>query len=124
MRQIVVGQLTKANGIQTINVWFRFAVPVGRQPFYTKLQASTQPQAPGDYAAADAQEVTDIQTGKFVERSGFLDVIDPSSTLATIKARLVNIYNAASPDFVSVDDASLSRWGTNWNGTVWTDKSA
>lgn len=125
MRQIVVGQLTKGQGgVQQVNVWFRFPVPAQRQAYYTTLQASFTPSAPGDYANADLAEINQFRTGQFFERPNFFDVVDPTSTLAQIKARLVNIYAAAATQVATDDTAALSRWATAYDGTVWADKSA
>jgi hypothetical protein len=124
MRLIVVGQLLADHGITQINVWFRFPVIAARQPYYQKLQGNYLPMAPGDYAGADSAEMPGFTNGQFVERAGFEDTIDPTSTLAQIKTRLVNIYAAASGDFKSQDDAALSRWGPAYDGTTWADKSS
>lgn len=124
MREIVVGPINTDRGIQTVNVWFRFPATGARQTYYAKLNANYGGQAPGDYAGADAAEATAFHDGSFVERPGFVDVIDPTSTLATIKTRLQNIYAAASTAFTNADNATLSRWATSWDGTTWTDKQS
>lgn len=124
MRLIVVGPIVTQGGIQQLNVWFRFPVIVARQPYYTRLQASSQPTAPGDYAGADATETSDFQAGRYTERAGFFDVIDPTASLATIQTRLVNIYTAAASASKAFDDAELARWGSSYDGTSWSMKTA
>lgn len=124
MREIVVGQLQTVYGIQTISVWFRFAVPAQRQAFYTTLQTGFTPAAPGAYTGADSAEVNLFRTGAWVERAGFQDVIDPTSTLAQIQTRLQNLYGSANTAFVNSDNASLARWDSSWDGTTWTMNSA
>jgi hypothetical protein len=124
MRTIVVGPLNTTNGIQQIAVWFRFPASGARQTYYAKQQASSQPVAPGDYSGVDSAEVTALQSGSFVERQGFFDVIDPTATLANIQARLVNIYNAASTAFTAADNSTLARWASSFDGTTWSMKSS
>lgn len=124
MRQIVVGPLATAQGIQTIQVWFRFAVPAARQAYYTTVQPNYNPLAPGDYASADLAEINLFRTGQWVERSGFQDVIDPTSNLATIQTRLVNLYTAASSAYVANDNSLLARWDSSYDGSTWTMKSS
>jgi hypothetical protein len=125
MRTIVVGQMTTIAGVQQIGVWFRFpVVGANRIAYYAKVQAAAQPQAPGDYAGADLAEVSALQSGTFAERAGFLDVIDPTSTLPQIQTRLVNIYTPAALAFKNADDAGLANWASSYNGTTWTMKVA
>lgn len=122
MRTIVVGRLATLNGITTIPVWFRFpVVGTARQTYYS---GSFTPQAPGDYAGADSTEVAAFQNGTWIERSGFNDVIDPSSTLAQIQTRLTNLYSAATTANKAADDTALADWASSYNGTVWSMKSA
>lgn len=127
MRQIVVGQIVKERGIQSITVWFRFSVPAARQAYYAAQQKSFQPAAPGDYTnpgGADAAEVAAFQAGQWVERDGFMDVINPADSLATIQARLQQLWAAASAQASSDDTAALARWGSGWDGTAWSMKSS
>lgn len=124
MRQIVVGPLTTAQGIQAIQVWFRFPIPAARQAYYAGVQPNYSPLGPGDYANADLAELNLFRTGQWVERAGFSDVIDPTSSLATIQARLVNLYTAAATTYVANDNALLARWDSSYDGTAWTMKSS
>jgi hypothetical protein len=127
VREIVAGRRQTNAGVQTIQVWFRFQVsPAARQAYYKTQQAGYQPQAPGDYAAggADVAEVAAFQNGLWVERAGFTDVIDPTSNAAAIQTRLQNLYAAANTDQTSVDNAALANWGSSWDGTTWSMKSA
>jgi hypothetical protein len=123
MRTIVVGRLTTQNGITSIPVWFRFpVVGAARQAYYA---GSVTPQAPGDYANADSAELAAFQSGQWIERAGFNDVIDPTSTLAQIQTRLVNLYNIAKPANKSADDTALADWASSFDGvSTWTMKSA
>jgi len=129
MRSIVIGQLTTGSGIQTVNVWFRFPVPAARQAYYATWYGLHQPtpQAPGDYTATtgtDFAEVAQLTSGQWVEQAGFTDIIDPTSPLGTIQARLTNIYNASLSFRGTADTALLSRWGSSWDGTTWTMKAS
>jgi hypothetical protein len=124
MREIVVGPINTIAGVQFLNVWFRFPVVAARQPYYGTLQTAYNPTAPGDYANADLAEVSAFRTGAWVERAGFQDVIDPTSTLVQIQTRLANLYGAAAAQFLSGDNATLARWNSSWDGTTWTMKSA
>jgi hypothetical protein len=124
MRQIVVGPLTTVLGIQTINVWFRFAVPAQRQAYYATAAVNYNPAAPGDYAGVDSGETSLFRTGSWVERANFQDVIDPTATLVQIQTRLQNLYTAALAQFVANDNAALARWDSSWDGTTWAMKSA
>ena len=126
MRKIVIGQrATSQPGIQEIAVWFRLTVPVARQPYYAKQQASYSPVAPGDYSGSgpDNPEIALFQSGAWLERS-FFDIIDPTSNAATIENRLQNLYAAAQSAVQSADDAALANWGSYWDGTTWTLKSS
>lgn len=127
MRQIVVGQLVTNAGIQQISVWYRFPITgASRQAYFAKAQAGYSPAAPGDYAStgADQAEIAAFQAGQWIERAFFADVIDPTASLAQIQARLANIYNAAAAAETSLDNSQLARWGSSWDGTSWTMKSA
>lgn len=124
MRQIVVGPITTNQGIQTIQVWFRFPVPAARQAYYASFQGGYTPLAPGDYAVVDQAELNLFRTGQWVERAGFSDVIDPTSNIATIQARLVNLYTAAAAQQLANDNALLARWDSSYDGAAWTLKSS
>lgn len=124
MREIVVGARQTNAGVQTLAVWFRFPVIAARQPYYQHIQGAVAPLAPGDYAAADSAEVTALQNGQWIERSNFLDVIDPTSSIPQIETRLQNIYAAASTAQKAADDSALANWASSWDGATWTLKSA
>lgn len=122
MRTIVVGKISTQAGISSINVWYRFPiVGAARQVVYA---GSFAPAAPGDYTGVDQPEISLFQSGAWIERAGFVDVLDPSSTVAQIQTRLVNIYNVAKAASKAVDDAALADWGSSFDGTTWTMKTA
>lgn len=124
MRTIVVGPIANNRGLQTVSVWFRFPCTGARKTYYGSVNKNNQPQAPGDYAGVDSAEVTALQNGDFVEQVGFQDVIDPTSPLATIQTRLVNIYANCNTAFKAADDVTFARWASGFDGTTWTMKSA
>jgi hypothetical protein len=125
MRLIVVGQVRNLQGLQQINVWFRFpVVGASRIAYYQKAQGGYVPQALGDYSGADSAEVAAFQNGTYLEGLGFFDMIDPLSTVAQIQARLVSLYNTAKAANKAADDTLLADAGSAWDGTTWTMKSA
>lgn len=127
MREIVAGvRGTGAGGVQQLNVWFRFSVPVARQPYYAAMNGSYVPQAPDSnggntYSSApDQAEIAAFKNGSWIERPGFYIVIDPTETTAQIGTHLVNIYNAAATAVGQQDTAALANYATSYDGTSWT----
>lgn len=129
MRQVVAGVRGKgAGGIQQLNVWFRFPVPAGRQPFYAAMNATYTPQAPDSngsnaYTGGDAAEVTSLRNGSWIERPGFYIVIDPTMTATQIETMLQNIYTSAASSVQADDTAALANYASSWDGTTWVLKN-
>lgn len=124
-RQIVVNTINPGpSGLQIVNFTARVAISLpARQAYYASKQAGLTPSAPGAYATTDAQEVTDFRAGLFRECPLF-DVIDPTLSVANIEARLVRLATTVGTNATNDDTSVLSFYGTSYDGTTWTTKSA
>lgn len=124
-RPIVVGTITAGpSGLNIVNFWARVTIAgAARQAYYMEHQAGQTPAAPGAYATTDAQEVTDFGNGLFRECPLF-DVIDPTLSVPNVEARLVRLAAAVGTNATSDDTSVLSFYGTFYDGSVWTTKSA
>lgn len=130
MRQVVAGVRGKgAGGVQQLNVWFRFPVPVARQPYYASMNSAYTPQAPDSnggkkYDTVDApngindpQEIVDIRAGKFAENPSFAWIVDPTETDAQTAQHILNVYNSAAAQVLVDDTAALKNYATYYDGS-------
>lgn len=86
-------------------------VPVGRESFYTNINAKSE------YKAATAEELQDIKDGKVIERSGLISKTE-SVTFANIKNDLEKLFKDFQDEINN--KKPFLRYGTFWDGTAWT----
>lgn len=124
-RPIVISTVTPVpGGLSLVNFYARIPIAgAARQAFYARIQGGSNPSAPGDYVSADAQEATDFKAGKFREQQLY-DVVDSVSTQGQRLQRMVNLAATVVSNGTTADDSLLAFYGSFYDGTSWTAKSA
>ena len=85
-------------------------VPVARQPFYANAAATSQ------WKDAIAGDLTSLQNGSVVERTGAIR-LTAGSSLAQVQAELVSRWTAFQDEITNTN--LWIRYGTTWDGTTW-----
>lgn len=116
-RKIIILENQNPGRQSTEAISYRYAfwlsVPAARQGFFANATATSAVKG------VTTGEISAIQSGSIKEQVGTFTV-PPGTTLAQIQAGLISQFNEAQAVLNSQAANLWDRYGTNWDGSVWT----